>query len=104
MGAIHGEGDLGVIGVADPVVAGDPDDLIVEHRHEGEAVDVVDLDEVMQPLVRKRGHIGEEAEVHAPSRKAPVEGSEQRRILGPDRTDRHRAPSRKSPLVSSSVG
>ena len=81
----HDERDLGRRGLREPHVAPDGDDLAAEPEHEGHAVVVVDLDEVLEVALGDVRVGAEVAEVAGPVRQPAVERDHVVRVVGRDR-------------------
>ena len=81
----HHERDLGRRGLREPHVAPDGDDLAAEPEHEGHAVVVVDLDEVLEVALGDVRVGAEVAEVAGPVRQPAVERDHVVRVVGRDR-------------------
>ena len=85
VGVVDEEGHLGLGPVAPAVVAGHTDELVASQRDEGEAVDVVDVGEVLEVALGEARPRAEVAEVDALGRLPVVEGREPRPVVGTDR-------------------
>ena len=83
------ERDVGVVAAGPPLVAGPGDELAVALDHEGDAVDHVDVREVLQVGVAERRLRREEAPVDALVGLAAVERGERRGVVGADRAHEH---------------
>jgi hypothetical protein len=91
VGVLDEEGDLGIVGSGVPVEAADRDDLIAQQHDEGHPVDVVDVGEPVQVLVREPLHGAEEPVVAGLIAAAVHQAGERLGVLGTDRAQMHRA-------------
>jgi hypothetical protein len=96
VGVVHEEGHLRLVAFArprrQPLVAAHADDVVAEHGDQGEAVDVVDVDEALEQPRRQRGQWAEEAKVDGLGRQAAVHGLDGRTVVGTDGPDVHGPP------------
>ena len=85
VGVVDEEGHLGLGPVAPPVVAGHADQLVAAERHEGHAVDVVDVGHPLDVALGEARARAEVPEVDALRRLAAVEVEDPRAVVGTDR-------------------
>ena len=91
------ERHLGVVGVLEPDQQADSDHLVVEERHEGEMVRIVDVHELAQQFALEPRHRSQQPLRQRVAREPAAEVQHGLFVGGPHRPDEHRAPVPQQP-------